>query len=46
MQMQSLIVLLIVLAAVLYMGRRAWRTLRAGAGKDEGGCGGPSCGCH
>ncbi|HEU4630215.1 MAG TPA: hypothetical protein VFS08_10765 [Gemmatimonadaceae bacterium] len=53
MDTQTLLALLLVLAAALYMGRRAWRTLRAGAGggsgtgKAQGGDGcGPSCGCH
>lgn len=48
MDAQTIIALLVVLAAALYMGRRAWRTLRAGAGagKEGDGCGGPSCGCH
>jgi len=42
--MQTLIVLLIVLAAGVYAGRRLWRTLRpakTAAGCDAGcGCGG------
>jgi hypothetical protein len=42
--LQTLIVGLIVLAALGYVGRRAWRTaLAARAPKD--GCGG-DCGCH
>jgi hypothetical protein len=41
--MQTLVVALIVVAALAYVGRRAWRTLRprkAAAGCDSGcGCG-------
>ncbi len=41
--LQTLIVGLIVLAALAYVGRRAWRTVLAGrAAKD--GCG-DDCGC-
>ncbi len=47
MDAQTIIALLVVLAAVLYMGRRAWRTLRPAGVKDgDAGCGGSSCGCH
>jgi hypothetical protein len=44
---QTLIVGLIVLAALAYVGRRAWRTVLAGrATKDGDGCGsGGDCGC-
>jgi len=44
---QTLIVGLIVLAALAYVGRRAWRTVLAGrAAKDGDGCGsGGDCGC-
>lgn len=35
--MQNVIVAVILLAAVAYMGRRAWRTLRAGGGGSTGG---------
>ncbi|HEY0971563.1 MAG TPA: FeoB-associated Cys-rich membrane protein [Gemmatimonadales bacterium] len=46
MDIQTIIVVLIVLAAAFYMGRRAWRSLRAGSGKGgDDGCGGGSC-CH
>ena len=44
--MQTVIVALIVIAALAYVGRRLWRTLRpakAAAGCDSGcGCGGES----
>jgi hypothetical protein len=40
--LQTLIVGLIVLAALAFVGRRAWRTVSAARGP---GCGGPDCGC-
>ena len=43
--LQTLLVGLIVLAALAYVGRRAWRTVLAGrASRDGGGCG-DDCGC-
>jgi hypothetical protein len=43
--LQTLLVGLIVLAALAFVGRRAWRTLAASrAAKDGPGCGG-DCGC-
>ena len=45
MTAQTLIVILIVLAAVAYIGRRAWRTVRAARGGDDAGCG-AGCGCE
>lgn len=44
--MQTLIVGLIVLAALAYVGRRAWRTVSAARGPKDGagGCG-SDCGC-
>ena len=45
--LQTLLAGLVVLAALLYVGRRAWRTVLAGrAAKDGDGCGsGGDCGC-
>jgi hypothetical protein len=43
--LQTLLVGLIVLAALAFVGRRAWRTLAAGRAKNADGCGG-DCGCH
>jgi hypothetical protein len=43
MEMQSLIVLALVAAAALYLGRKMWRTARA-ARQPADGCG-SSCGC-
>ena len=44
--LQTLIAGMIVLAALAYVGRRAWRTVAAsrGAKGGDGGCGG-DCGC-
>lgn len=46
--MQTLVVGLIVLAALAYVGRRAWRTVAAArtpkGGAGAGGCG-SDCGC-
>ena len=42
--LQTLVVGLIVLAALAYVGRRAWRTLAAARTPKGGGCGG-DCGC-
>jgi hypothetical protein len=45
MEMQTLIVLAIILAAVAYLGTRGWRALAvARASKDASGCAG-GCGC-
>ena len=50
MDLQTLLALLVVLAAVAWIGRRAWRTLRtararpAGGGESDG-CGPGGCGC-
>jgi hypothetical protein len=44
MELQTLLALLLVAAAVLYVGRRAWRTLRAARATADDGCG-SSCGC-
>ncbi len=43
--MQTMIVVLILLAAAAYIGRMAWRTVRAGGDKsdDGGSCGSGSC---
>jgi len=45
---QSLIVGMIVLAAGLFLARRAWRTISAARRpKSEAGCGAEGgCGCH
>ena len=48
MELQTLLALLIVLAAVAYVGRRAWRTVRASRARVAGGgtgCGPDDCGC-
>lgn len=47
MEMQTLLALLIVLAAAAYMGRRLVRTVR-GARPDaaDGGCASGGCGCE
>ena len=45
MDAQTLVVLLIVAAAVAYDARRAWRTLRAVRSSDDASCG-SSCGCE
>jgi hypothetical protein len=48
MDIQTLIVFLIVLAAALFVGNRFRRTLlsaRATTGKGGKDCGGPDCGC-
>ena len=43
--MQTLVVGLIVLAALAYVGRRAWRTVSAArVPKGDAGCG-SDCGC-
>jgi hypothetical protein len=45
--MQTLVVGMIVLFALAYVGRRAWRTVSAARGPkggDAGGCG-SDCGC-
>jgi len=45
MEMQTLIVLAIILAAVAYLGTRGWRALAvARASKDGAGCD-AGCGC-
>ena len=44
MTAQTIIVLLVVLGAAAYIGRRAWRTVRAARGGDDAGCG-AGCGC-
>ncbi|MHB1224981.1 MAG: FeoB-associated Cys-rich membrane protein [Gemmatimonadaceae bacterium] len=41
--MQTMIVVLILLAAAAYVGRIAWRAVRSGAREDGGGCGSGSC---
>jgi hypothetical protein len=41
---QTLIVALLVLAAAVYVGRRAWRTLRPARGADAGCAHGCGCG--
>jgi hypothetical protein len=45
--MQSLVAGMIVLAAGLFLGRRAWRTLRSSqhVGVDDAACGSGGCGC-
>ena len=46
MDTQTLLAILLVLAAVAYVGRRAWRTLRGSRARspvDGPGCG-PNCG--
>lgn len=43
--MQTLLAILLVLAAAAYLGRRIWRTVRAGRGEASGGgCGGCASG--
>ena len=43
---QQLLVLLVVAAAALFLGHRAWRKLAAlRPRRAAGGCGGTSCGC-
>ncbi len=44
MDAQTLIVLLVVAAAVAYVARRAWRTLRVSRAADDASCG-SGCGC-
>jgi len=44
MDVQTLLALLVVAAAVVYVARRSWRTMRAARGGDAG-CG-SSCGCE
>ena len=44
MDVQTLVVLLVVAAAALYVLRRAWRTLRASRAADDASCG-SGCGC-
>jgi hypothetical protein len=47
MEMQTLLALLIVLAAAAYMGRRLVRTVRgARPDADDGGCASGGCGCE
>ena len=45
MDPQTLVVLLIVAAAVAYVARRAWRTLRASRAASDASCG-SGCGCE
>lgn len=40
--METLLIILIVLAAVVYMGRKCWRAVAA---RDRGSCGCGSCRC-
>jgi hypothetical protein len=42
---QTLVVLLVVAAAVAYVARRAWRTLRGARASGDAACG-SSCGCE
>lgn len=44
---QSIIAAAVVLLAMLYVGRRAWRSLAKGRGGKDAGCGssGSGCGC-
>lgn len=42
--LQTLLVVLIVAGAALYVGSRGWRTLRSARRRSEPGCGG-DCGC-
>ena len=44
MDVQTLLALLIVAAAIVYVGRRSWRTMRASRAGNAG-CG-SSCGCE
>lgn len=48
MDLQTILALLLVLGAVAYVGRRAWRTLRpavrSSSGGGDDGCG-SGCGC-
>ena len=41
---QSIIAVALVLVAMLYVGRRAWRSLARGRASKSDGCG-SSCGC-
>lgn len=43
--LQTLVAGLIVLAALAYVGRRAWRTVAAGRARPGDGCGSGDCGC-
>jgi hypothetical protein len=43
MGIDQLLVLLIVLAALGFVGRRAWRAVSAS--RNRPGCGGDDCGC-
>jgi hypothetical protein len=45
MDAQTLVVLLIVAAAVAYVARRAWRTIRASRAAGDASCG-SGCGCE
>lgn len=38
MDTQTLLAILLVLAAAAYLGRRIWRTVRAGRDGEGGGC--------
>lgn len=42
--MDTVVVALIIAAAMLYLGRRMWRTAATARRKSEGGCGGDCCG--
>ena len=44
MDVQTLLALLVVVAALAYLGRRTWRTLRAARKTAGDGCG-TGCGC-
>ena len=44
MDAQTLVVLLVVAAAALYVLRRAWRTVRTARAADDASCG-SGCGC-
>ena len=45
MELQTLLALLVVLAAAGWLGRRTWRTVRTARRTAEAGCG-QGCGCE
>ena len=45
MDVQTLLALLLVVAALAYLGRRTWRTVRAARKTAGAGCG-TGCGCE
>ena len=42
--LQTVLVMVLFISALVYLGRRAWRAIAAARRKSSGGCG-PDCGC-